>query len=76
MIAHNRELQLILYGRNEPAGKVIGSIPINESYSPDEFLSKIPDEAKKIKNPLLVVPDYFAGNETYPFANLTIINLS
>lgn len=67
MIVHNRELQLILYGRNEPDGKIICSIPIKEEYSPDEFSGNIPDEAKKIKNPLLVMPDYFAGNETYPF---------
>ncbi|MBA3036259.1 MAG: hypothetical protein FP814_07170 [Desulfobacterium sp.] len=68
MIAHNNELQLIVYGRKEPDGRVIGTIPIQEEYSQDELSGNIPEESKKIKNPLLVMPDYVVGIETYPFA--------
>lgn len=68
MIEHNRELLLILYGRKEPDGRLICSIPVQDDYSPEELLKIVPDEAKKIKNPLLIMPDYVAGNETYPFA--------
>ncbi len=64
---HDSELKFILYGRKESNGKLIGSLPVKDDYSPEEFSSIIPDEAKKIKNPLLVMPDYVSGNETYPF---------
>lgn len=67
IIAHNSELQFVLYGRKDTDGRVIGTIPIKEEYLPDEFSGNIPEQAKKIKNPLLVMPDYVAGIETYPF---------
>ncbi|MFH2045908.1 MAG: hypothetical protein ABIK92_12265 [Pseudomonadota bacterium] len=68
IIAHNSELQFVLYGRKDIDGRVIGTIPIKEEYLPDEFSGIFFEEAKKVKNPLLVMPDYVAGIETYPFA--------
>lgn len=68
IIAHNDQLHLTFSGRKGP-GKVIGVIPFSMTSSSDDFSYTIPAQAKKVAKKLLILPNYFIGNTTYPFAS-------
>ncbi len=69
IIFYNHQLLMILYGRKEKNGKIIGIIPFSETSSTDDLSVSIPAEAKKLKEIILVLPDYVAGNSIYPFTS-------
>ena len=69
VIFYNHQLLMILYGRKEENGKIIGIIPFSETSSTDDLSASIPAEAKKLKEIILVLPDYVTGNSIYPFTS-------
>lgn len=69
IIFYNHQLLMILYGRKEENGKIIGIIPFSETSSTDDLSASIPAETKKLKEIILVLPDYVAGNSIYPFTS-------
>ena len=69
IIFYNHQLLLILYGGKEDSGKIIGIIPFSETSSTDDFSASIPGEANKLKEIILVLPDYVTGNSIYPFTS-------
>lgn len=60
---------MILYGSKEDSGKILGIIPFSETSSTDDLTISIPPEAKKLKEIILVLPDYVTGNSIYPFTS-------
>jgi hypothetical protein len=60
---------MILCGTKEESGKIIDIIPFPEASSADNLSVSIPAEAKKIKEIILVLPDYVTGNSIYPFSS-------
>ncbi|RPH49679.1 MAG: hypothetical protein EHM85_13010 [Desulfobacteraceae bacterium] len=68
IIFYNHQLLLFLYNRKEN-GKIVGIIPFPDALSTDGLSISIPAEAKKLKEIILVLPDYVAGNSIYPFTS-------
>jgi len=69
IIFYNHQLLLILYGGKEDSGKILGIIPFSETSSTDGLSASLPAEAKKLKEIILVLPDYVIGNSIYPFTS-------
>jgi len=69
IIFYNHQLLMILYGKKEESGKIIGIIPFPDPSSTQDLSASIPAEAKKLKEIIMVLPDYVTGNSMYPFAS-------
>lgn len=69
IIFYNHQLLTILYDKKGDNSKIIGIIPFSGTSSTDDLSISFPAETKKLKEIILVLPDYFTGNSIYTFAS-------
>jgi hypothetical protein len=65
-VVNDNELHFLRVSRGGE-GKTIDSLPLDQFLSDDMVSERIPEDARHRMNTLLIVPDYWFGNESYEF---------